>query len=246
VSSPFSDPILPARQLQRLAYRYVVTVRIAYIRPRRLKTGYASYVEIGSRGASGSLVRIRSELYLLTAWHVLAEFRKLYDSGKHVELVIERELIEDATTIQVPGLDIGLVRIPAKNAAGLTSLVTEMPEGWEAERVRVDDGVIVVGFPSALRFDQDGNLWHGDASFLASVRTEGPNFFTIRNDPQEVVDAGWGPESLMELFLGGMSGCPAFVIRDLNYPLAGVLSEASEEFGKIVFCSLESLERFVP
>ena len=205
--------------LQLRAWSCATTLRLARIVEGR---------ESAYNTASGVLIEFPERAVIATAWHVLVEFRRLRSSGETVVLVCDDlPIFEPHTAYRDEPADIAFIEVPSWGRAGLHAVPYRPGSLWPPPQVRVEDVVLLCGFPRILRYDGD-EILHGDLNLLLSVASAGDKYFMLQVDWENLVQAGRVklPPGLMDY--GGTSGGPVFLSDSGCNPLVGIVSQAGE------------------
>jgi hypothetical protein len=210
-----------ARQLVALAWSYVVAVRVSRIEGNK---------EAGYNTGTGILLSLRGEYFVATAWHVLEEYELGRMAGHEVVVLIDNVLLEPPRfTFVDRDNDIVLVSVPEALAQEMDAVPYDPGERWPPRRVTSGDVVFFCGLPAYLRSDEgDGELVFGNMSLVLSVESASEHQFVLKLERQDWVDLGRVPLPGEDVFLGGLSGAPVFVMDDLSYPLVGLISEIGQ------------------
>ena len=216
-----------ARELHLLAYQY--TAPITLFHPG---DGEGTR-EMNS--ATGSLVRFDNQDFLVTAEHVSRKFHELaqgrpasgaeFRVGNYV-LSMEGRQAWDAT-----GLDVVFIELSNEEAHGIGQTVYNLGDPARHKLPTEGEYVVLCGFPSGIReTGPKGRVEYGAQGMILSITTCGEGYVQCQFDRDEWIDSfGRGivePGAPM----GGLSGAPVFAIRDLHYPLIGVVTEFLQEY----------------
>ena len=180
----------------------------------------------------------------LTCAHVLAGYREMrqqFDNAVfqvgNVDLDPLQQLVTEDTD-----LDLAIFRFSKQQISALTSesgigSCVFCPVSWPSAPVKVGDFVAFGGFPGSLRellsFDELAfPSWSSGASRVKAVTDD--RFSCVFE--REYWVSSFGQQHHMKLRdLGGMSGGPAFIKRDLYWDFAGLIYEFSKEFDIMFF-----------
>jgi hypothetical protein len=220
-----------SRELVNLAWSYILPVRIAYIvndREEDYNTG------------TGILLRLGGEYMIGTAWHVFA----LYDRGKQagedvVLLVGDVPLEPPQVRFADRENDIVFLAIPEVLVRDLDAVPYDPGSRWPPRRVTTDDSVFFCGLPAFLRSDEgEGEILFGNMSLVLTVSSVAEHHFVLPLEREKWEDLGRVPLPGEDVFLGGLSGAPVFVMDDLSYPLVGLISAVGESLPLLYVASL--------
>jgi len=185
-------------------------------------------------GASGAVLNLKADTFLITAEHVLAA----YENRLKVERVnwqvgsmppfdpVPRVAYRDRLS------DIVLLRLSADEAtrllqgAQLESHSVSDSMGWPPPPVQPGQLVLVSGFPAVNReMDRpSGEIRAGALSAMFRVTTVGYGYCMCQIVYKELVSAA-GPLPEPGTAMGGLSGGPVLLVADLSYPLVGIITD---------------------
>ena len=117
------------------------------------------------------------------------------------------------------------------------------PKTWPPPRPTLQDCVTFGGFPGVLReIKSFQDLIFGTWSCaISQVHSSSERQFATHFERKQW-ERAYGDPILMNLaVLGGMSGGPAFVLREMHWDLVGIVKEYHEAFDIVFFASLASV-----
>jgi hypothetical protein len=220
---------------QLRAWSHALTVRIAKVEGDR---------EASFSAGSGLLMQFpNGRVAVLTAWHVLQEFRRLRETGSTVALVCDNMPIATPRLIFADvDRDIGLIEVPPTGRSGLKAIPYRPRLLWPPPRVVNDDDVMLCGFPKLLRVD-GGEILHGDLNLILTVASASDTVFCLQLDWDTLVQAGTITLPPETTDFGGVSGGPVFLLDAEANPLVGVISQAGEKLPLWRIAPLHALPR---
>jgi hypothetical protein len=202
-------------------------------------------------GASGCVLRLQSGFFLVTAEHVLRTYEERLQKGERLNwqigklppvdplsLVAWRDKTEAADRSLMPyrTTDIVLLRLSeqeAQEACGEARIVPTSIE-WPPVPLTVGQLVVLAGYPNQLKTeDLEGTMNRESCALAFEVTTVGDGYCRCQFAYTDLIDFGSGdqPPDLNSVNLGGMSGCPVFVLASskvcatLQYPrLTGIFT----------------------
>lgn len=200
-------------------------------------------------GASGCILRLDSGLFLVTAEHVLACYEKRTNDGERLNWqigklppvdplsrIVWRDKRDDRSLMPYRPTDIVLLRLSEKEAIEACSeaRIVSTPIEWPPPTLTVGELLVLAGYPNQLRTeDLQGTMNREACGLVFQVTAINDGYCKCQFAYEDVIDFGGrlkGPD-LGTVNLGGMSGCPAFVLSSsaqhaaLQYPrLAGVFT----------------------
>lgn len=222
----------------RFAKAAIIGPRPFLGKPAKVFTGTATLVQLPV-GA----VAITCEHVVRQALASRAESSEtLFQIGDSV-IDLEMQLIDqnqerDIATILIAESQLKNVLVGEEIGTSLFAPVT-----WPPARPTEQDYVAFGGFPGALREiksfqDLSFGAWSSAAS---QVHSSSDRQFATRFERERWEQAYGNPIHMTLSELGGMSGGPAFVLRDLHWELVGIVKEYHEAYDAMFFASLASV-----
>lgn len=212
--------------------------------------------------ATGCVLQLQSEYFIVTAEHVLEEYENRLGDGELLNWQVGRlPPIDPLSRIAWRGSskhrpkDVVFLRISeqeAKEACADGTHIISATSDWPTLAPQEGQTVLLAGYPSQLREVVNGIIMPGSLSALFRVTTStGDGTFKCRFEYAELISFDEQPLPLKDLRtnVGGISGGPVFSVGNISYPLVGVISQASgafEEFDKIVIEALEGVPSSFP
>src|SRR5438105_11126427 len=145
--------------LQLRAWSCATTLRIARISGNR---------ETAFNTASGVLIEFPNKAVVATAWHVLEEYQRSRERGEVVALICDNLVIDPVKTVYRDlRNDLAVIELP-RTTTGISAVPYRPGILWPAPRVRLNDSVLLCGFPKLLRRDRE-EILHGDFNLLLEV-----------------------------------------------------------------------------
>jgi trypsin-like peptidase len=202
--------------LQLRAWSCAVTVRLARTTGDR---------ETSWNTASGVLLEFPRRAVIGTAWHVLDEFRRLKAAGEDVVLICDNMPIESpCTAFRDERADIAFLEVPTRGRSGLHAVPYRPGSMWPPPAVKIEDTVLLCGFPKDLRHDGD-EILHGDLNLFLDVASASDTHFMLQVEWERIIQAGRVKLSAQVDFAGA-SGGPVFLYDAGCNPLVGLISQA--------------------
>lgn len=202
-------------------------------------------------GASGCVLRLQSGFFLVTAEHVLRTYEERLQKGERLNwqigklppvnplsLVVWRDKTEAADRSLMPyrPTDIVLLRLSEQEAQGACgeARIVPTPIEWPPLPLTVGQLIVLAGYPNQLRTEDLEGTMNREACALAfEVTAVADGYCKCQFAYPDLINFGSRaqPPDLNSVNLGGMSGCPAFVLASskvcatLQYPrLTGVFT----------------------
>ena len=205
-------------KIQNRIWSHAVTIRVSTIVDAR---------EASWNTATGTLVRLEARLFVFTAWHVINKFVEIREQSGTPLLIIGNYPMLSPRFVYLDEIsDLIVLEVDAAALRGIGAVPYEPVHQWPPPRVKVDDPIMLCGFPALLRLDGD-EILHGDYSFFGSVESVSERQFIVQLDRDNVEDAGRVPFPNVGADLGGLSGCPVFVLYPDHMQFVGVFSQAA-------------------
>lgn len=198
----------------------------------------------GSQGkinnATATLINLNSRLIAITCHHVLDEYRNILRDGKKVFQInmcafnpIERIIHEspkyDIVLIDLGGLDISEII----NSEEISSKFF-VPSKWPPSDIKDDDFVAFGGFPGKWRefISFDEIIFGTFSSGACRIASVGDNYFVCQFEREYWVESmksmGYRATNLHDI--GGLSGGPVFILRELYFELIGIIYQFSIDY----------------
>jgi hypothetical protein len=206
----------------------------------------------GSEGninsATGAVLQLDREYFVVTAHHVLDGYRKRLQSGEklnwqvgHLPPFDPLSRIAWKDTVK----DTLLLSLSADEARQVGAHITA-PTGWPPPTPNVDQIVLVAGYLKLLRevIVAEEMIRMDGLTAMFRVTCVGDGYFYCKYEREEdLVSFNELPLPDIGMFMGGLSGGPTFLVvgRSIIYPaLVGVISECVEGFGLLRIATLEN------
>lgn len=203
------------------------------------------------RNGTITLVEIGNRKYGITCHHVVEGYRQyrerhddvIFNIG-HVELDPVDQLVDTD-----PKIDIALIELTNDQIIQLTSegeigSQVHKPVKWPPSQPQKDEFVIFGGFPGSLRvvksFDEYVFYsWSSGGSRIDSVSETR----IISAFERDYWISSFGEKRNLELKdLGGMSGGPAFIKRELHFEFVGILTDYEENYDTVFFAPAQTIK----
>jgi len=225
------------QQMARLARNHAVPIIFA---PPRSRGGKIN-------GASGSVVQLKSGVFITTASHVLEGYESRMEAGE----VLNWQVGDLPPFDPIPrvawrsrDLDIVLLRVTAKEARSIGPCIISAPGKWPPVTPQEGQIVLVGGYPKALREEdiQNGSIGAGPYSAVFRVTVVGDGYCKCMIERRDLISFDGGPLPQVGIDMGGLSGGPVLLMDAINYPLVGVVTDRCEmslaEFEILQFATL--------
>lgn len=182
----------------------------------------------------------------LTCVHVLAEFERLTAAhGRagcqlgNVDFPLAANLIEanedlDVATFSLEGVDLGKVHSGAPKGFGI-----HVPPNWPPRCASEGDRTSLGGFPGRFRREEGdrGLVFPTFSVYGTPVAVSEPDRILVRFEREYWVAAEGDLEVARSTkALGGLSGGPVFVERNLHFEFAGIATDFSPSFDLLRCC----------
>lgn len=152
--------------------------------------------------------------------------------------LIDRSQDRDIATIHITDSQVEQLLVGGEIGAAFFA-----PAEWPPPRPTDQDYVAFGGFPGSLReITSFRDLVFGTWSSAASrVNSSSERQFATHFERDRWTQAYGNPSHFTLADLGGMSGGPVFVLRDLHWDLVGIVKEYHEAYDLMFFASLASV-----
>jgi hypothetical protein len=182
---------------------------------------------------SAFVLQSSENYYLGTALHVVDAWLRRTEAGERLLFQVGHADLppRDRFVWKSEPDDIAFLEIDAFDVQRIGVLPCETSGGWPPPTPRNGDQLMFAGFPGLLR-ERDGDNAVNFGSFVGTVSatTVREHHVVSQFEREHLIssdDRGVPPPGTD---LGGMSGGPVFLLRKLDYPLVGLISEYSAQF----------------
>jgi hypothetical protein len=229
-------------QLNRHAQRHAVAIIIA---PPPSVGGVLNT-------SSGCILGLDGRVYLLTANHVLDSFERRvvedsavrwqvsFPAGADHRLVFDpRGRVRSRSRDQ----DVVAIELTQQEPEQVGAPICSTPLGWPPPIPTAGDYVAISGYPAMYREREgDRRIIFPALSGVFEVTTSGQYHLVTQWERDRIVSLGGPDVPSPGAELGGMSGGPVFLVRDLVYPLIGVITEFQTPFELLRMAHVGSLQ----
>ncbi len=235
-----------SRTLVQLAQRYAIPLCLA------------PPLSIGGKvnGATGCIVRLDSGPFIITANHVLDEYERRIKAERinwqfgrlppfdPLPRVAWRNAKRDIVFLEISESEVN-------SACNETSLVFSAVRGWPPPTPTERQVVLIAGYPRTLREVGSSDISAGPYSALFRITSVGEGYFYCQIEQEELISFDGGPLPPSDAEVGGLSGGPAALMLQLDYPLVGVVIEHSQTYNILKISTvdnipLEDIRRTIP
>ena len=186
-------------------------------------------------GATGSLLRLKDQCFLVTASHVLAAYEKRRTSGEKLNWQVGCLPPFDPVPLiafRSDETDILLLRLAEDDAKKVGASIATPVSGWPPPGPIINDVVLVAGYPKILREVAQNEIRPGYLAAMFRILSVGEGYFHCNiGHGEDLVSFTGEPLPAAGTQMGGLSGGPVFAIHagPVAYPaLIGVVSECLE------------------
>jgi hypothetical protein len=195
-------------------------------------------------GATGSVLRIGSRFFVLTASHVLAGYEtftsqdpeSIWQVGNFGFEPIARVIARNTRA------DIVVLNISEQEAHAIGASVASASHGWPPPPPAVGQHVFMSGYPKILRdISAAGKIESGPLSMFLRIDSVGEDYFCCQAEREELIDCNGDSVLPEQLDFGGWSGSPILLVTQLSYPIIGIVSEYQRSYGLLRAATLAVL-----
>jgi hypothetical protein len=221
-------------EMTQLAYRHSTAILIA---PPASVGGEISH-------GSGFVLHLNGNFYLGTAWHVVEPWLRRVEQGENLKCQVSEAILAPVDRIawKDEANDIVFLRLTAEEARQINVSVCEPVVRWPPQHPTVGSYVLVAGYPKTIR-NQPGprEVDFSCLSVLLEVTAVGERHMICQFHRERYVNFGPNGIPPAGTFLGGISGGPVLGVRNLSYPVIGLVSEFSHDYELLYVKTLSHL-----
>jgi len=187
-----------------------------------------------------SLVDFGNGPKAITCFHVLAEYKKRKAENKNTIFQIGNVEVDVLNNIidEDENLDLAIINLKAEDVSAITNgdvigSCFYQPTSWPPGEVKKGDSLAFGGFPGLMRELESKNevvfrSWSSGASLVEAVNDDYivcqfERVHWVKPDGMEAKG-----EDLHDL--GGLSGAPVFIWRNVHYEFVGIVYQFSSEY----------------
>jgi hypothetical protein len=229
-----------AEHFQRLSAeeqaRYLAINRrmVEFARDHAVPIIFAPPVSVGGKinGASGCVIQLGPDAFVVTASHVLSGYEERVQAGE----VLNWQVGNLAPFDPIPRVawrnkerDIVLLEIGKDEAHNIGPCIISAPRAWPPPIPKVEQLVLVGGYPKSLREESLAPGWIGAGPYSAIFRVTlaGEANFKCAIERRDLISFD-GPLPAPGTDMGGLSGGPVLLVDALSYPLVGIVTDRCE------------------
>jgi hypothetical protein len=214
---------------------------------------FAPPLSVGGKinGASGCVMRLGPDTFLITASHVVGGYEERIQAGE----VLNWQVGDLPPFDPIPRIvwrdgerDIVLLSLTENEARSIGPCIISAPPKWPPPIPREGQLVLVGGYPKALREEKPSSGWIGAGPYSAvsKVTITGTGYCKCVIERTDLISFDGKPLPEPGTDMGGLSGGPVLLVDTINYPLVGVVTDRCEmtfaEFEIIQFATLEGVD----
>lgn len=233
----------------RVKYIAVNRQMAGFARDHAIPIIFAPPLSVGGKinGASGCLVRLGADAYLVTASHVLDGYEERIQAGQRLNWQVGNLPPFDPMTRVAwrdRERDVVLLRLTNDEVQRIGPCITSAPAKWPPPTPEEGQLVLVGGYPKALREERPSSGWIGAGPYAAvfKVTIVGDGYCKCVIERKDLISFDGKPLPEPGTDMGGISGGPVLLVDTLSYPLVGVVTDRCEmtfaEFEIIQFATL--------
>ena len=203
-------------------------------------------------GASGAILELGNDRFLLTASHVLAGYEDRIRKGEvlnwQVGALPPFDPLERITwrSIERDLVFFRLTAPEARTACGTGSRVVPILSGWPPPRPTVGDAVLVAGFPRGLREVRAHWIGSGPLGAMFRVTNVRDGYCDCQIEDRDLISFDSEGLPSPDADMGGLSGGPVFSMgaAAITYPLVGLVTDLCRmTFAEFQLLRIATLDR---
>lgn len=235
---PSDFAALPSEQRNQILVGGQVITQFVFRRAAAICIGAPPSRGNAIRNGSAFLIQQDGHHYLGTAWHVVEYWFRIKKCVPDLLFQVGDVSIDPAASLAWKDVsaDLAFLRLTSEEAAAIPVSVCEATAGWPPPKPKAGDYVLISGFPSVIRqrSGAKGILFNALSTRLqvTTVRDDRAVCQFLREHWVAYDTRGVPPPGTD---LGGMSGGPVLLIRNLDYPLVGVVDQFSQDYELLYF-----------
>lgn len=182
---------------------------------------------------SGFVLKLNGSYYLGTACHVVDSWINRTSGGERLLFQVGGADLPPADRVawRDEATDVAFVRLDALDVERIGVRPCEPVLGWPPPTPAVGDSILFAGYPRTEREHPDSEtIEFGCFTGLVSVTSVHDRHLICQFDRQHWISHDGGELPPLRADLGGLSGGPTMLVRNLAYPLVGVVVEHNSEF----------------
>jgi len=254
--------LVACRQMTKLALDHAIPITFAPplgrfavpLRGGQIRTVTLPLTLGKIESASGSVLHLQGEYFVVTAEHILEEYEKRLSKGEVLNWQVGELRFDPLPRVAWRGSskrrskDIVFLRVSeqeARDACADRTIIISSPALWPPAAPQEGRTVLLAGFPTQLREVDNGIIRPGPFSAMLPVTTStGDGTFKCRYNYDELISFNELPLPLEEMrgSAGGVSGGPVFSMETISYPFVGVISERSGAYEEIDSFVIEAVD----
>jgi hypothetical protein len=197
------------------------------------------------RSGSAFVLRLLDHDYLGTAWHVVKEWHDATSTGNKIVFQVGAVSLNpiDRLAWKDEQNDIAFLRLISGEAQRVGVQPSEPLFGWPPPHPESGSYLLLSGYPGIeRRRPADDEFDFGAFSTMLQVTASHENYIVCQFQREHWISEGRDvPPPGTDL--GGMSGGPALLVKNLAYPLIGLISEFSRDYELLYVKTLSHVPR---
>lgn len=191
-----------------------------------------------AKSGTGAFVRFGGEHFVVTANHIVARYQELLGEMGHVHFQIADLTVNPLCRLAYVDAraDVAVIAIAPHEAAAVGPHPYVASDAWPPASPLVGKQIQFCGYARINRVDHEqGTIDSTVLPLTAEVHNSTPERFSVHIERHKY---RWDGECLLKPdqgFLGGMSGGPALLLDDPNFPLIGIVCEGNDAFDLVYF-----------
>jgi len=242
---------LPAGEQRR--YLEAVQQMVRFARDHAVPIIFAPPLSVGGKlnGATGCIIRLNSGPVVMTASHVLRGYEDRLGAGEILNWQVGNLPPFDPITRVVwrdAERDVVVLRLTEREIAQIGHCIIPAPIQWPPCTPTEGQHVLLGGYPQQLREvdSSAGKIGSGPYAAMLPVVKVGEGYFMCQLEPKDLISYNGSPLPDPEVDLGGLSGGPALLVRKLDYPVVGVITDQKNLFNGLHLLRVATLAGIEP
>jgi hypothetical protein len=220
------------KELGKVPIRFALP--IFFGNPKKLKN--EDYLKSGTI----SLIKLECGLVGITCYHIIEEYRKRKQEDEETKICIgnyiidlENNIIDENKKLDIVTINLNDPKFGEINHNFGIEFEFFTPIKWPPSGINEGNLVTLGGFPQIYRDNKSpGDIEFGSLSFIQlKINSVNEKYFVLQIEYDYLIESyNIDKRDIHDKKLGGISGSPAFIFRDLFFEFLGIVYEYSPEY----------------